>query len=184
MNESLNLWQRLGNTTFTYLEKAPAALFILLITYIVVRMLKRIAIASLRLAKADDTLRSLVLSIVGFVGWVMGISAALNALGLTQISLALGGSVALVAMALASGLSSIAQDLLAGIFLFIDEDFAIGKRVKAAGIEGVVTHLSIRKTKIRDDQGMLHTVPNRTIDGAVYTVVPQSLEDTAENKGA
>lgn len=184
MVEKLAWWQPLSTSTLEYLEKAPNALITLIVTYVVVKLLKRIAVATLRLARADETLRSLILSIVGFVGWVMGISAALNALGLTQISLALGGSVALVAMALASGLSSVAQDLLAGIFLFIDEDFSIGKRVKAAGIEGVVTQLSIRKTKIRDSQGLLHTIPNRTIDGAIYTVIPQIEEDIAKDKGA
>ncbi len=184
MNANMAWWQQLGSSTLDYVDKAPAAIITLIITYVVVRLMKRIAVVTLRLARADMTLRSLILSIVGFAGWIIGIAAALNALGLTQISLALGGSVALVAMALASGLSSIAQDLLAGIFLFSDEDFSIGRQVRAAGIEGVVTQLSIRKTKIRDKDGLVHTVPNRTIDGATYTTLPDVPDKVTAGKSA
>ena len=73
-------------------------------------------------------------------------------------------------MALATGLNSVAQDLLAGIFLLSDEKFTVGIRVKAGGVEGTVEELTIRKTRIRDDNGELHTVPNRNVDSATYII--------------
>ncbi|HHW10318.1 MAG TPA: mechanosensitive ion channel family protein [Firmicutes bacterium] len=170
MEYAFSWWRTMWEQSAVYAARLPAALIIILFTYILVRILKKVSIATLKLTKADPTLRSLVLSTISFAAWVLGTAGALNALGLTQISLALGGSIALVAMALATGLNSIAQDLLAGIFLFSDDDFCIGKRVKAAGIEGEVAALTIRKTKIMDDQGNVHTIPNRTIDGATYTI--------------
>lgn len=174
MESAFSWWHVIVEQTGVYAGRVPAALVVLFITYVVVRLLKRVCVATLRLTKADPTLRSLVLSIISFTGWVLGAAGALNVLGLTQISLALGGSIALVAMALATGLNSIAQDLLAGIFLFSDDDFCIGKRVKAGGIEGEVAALTIRKTKILDDHGNLHTIPNRTVDGAIYTIYSET----------
>jgi len=123
------------------------------------------------LAHLEATAKSLLSSSVSFVGWVIGISATLNALGLTQVSLALGGSVALVAMALATGLNTVSQDLLAGIYLLSDDDFVIGARVRAAGVEGEIIRLSMRKTKVKDKDGLIYAIPNRNIDAATYTIV-------------
>lgn len=157
--------------TADYLGKMPAALITLLMGAVIIKLLQMIVIRAAAIARVDRTLASLLKSIIGFAGWVMTLAAAMAAMGLQQISLALGGSVALVAMALASGLNTITQDLMAGIFLISDEDFRVGYTVKAAGLEGVIEQVTIRKTKIRDAQGLLHAIPNRTIDSATYTVV-------------
>lgn len=157
--------------TASYLGKVPGALITLLATYLIVRLLKKVVGTATQLTRVDPTARSLVMSSVGFIGWVIGIAATMNALGLQQISLALGGSVALVAMALATGLNTVSQDLLAGIYLLADEDFAIGAVVRTTGLEGEIVRLSIRKTKIRDRDGLLHVIPNRNIDAATYSIV-------------
>ena len=90
----------------------------------------------------------MVSSAIGFVGWILIVAAALGVMNLSQLSLAIGGSVALVAMALATGLNNITQDVLAGIFLLLDRRFRLGSRVRAAGVEGTVEALTIRKTLI------------------------------------
>lgn len=155
-----------------YIAKAPAALLTLGIAYLVLKAVKRVVRMAARVARINATVESMLLSAIGFVGWVLAVAAALNVMGLSQLSLALGGSVALVAMALATGLNNVTQDLLAGIFLLADEEFVIGRRVKAGGVEGVVEELTIRKTRIRDLEGNLHTVPNRTIDQGTYVIYP------------
>lgn len=157
--------------TATYIGRIPGALMTLGVTYLLISILKRVVRAATTMAHIDPTVRSLLSSSLSFVGWVVGISATLNALGLTQVSLALGGSVALVAMALATGLNTVSQDLLAGIFLLADEDFAIGAKVRTAGVEGEITSLSMRKTKVLDRDGLLHAIPNRNIDAATYTIL-------------
>lgn len=154
-----------------YIAKAPAALLTLAIAYFVLRGLKRVLRAAMRVARINVTVESMLLSAVGFVGWVLAAAAALNVMGLSQLSLALGGSVALVAMALATGLNTVAQDLLAGIFLLADDDFVIGRRVRAGGVEGVLEELTIRKARIRDSEGNLHTIPNRNIDQGTYVIL-------------
>lgn len=151
--------------------RIPGAIVILLLGWLILFIIKRMIRRVSRISRLDPTLKSLVISVVSFVGWVMVIAATLNALGLQQISLAVGGSVALVAMALATGLNAIPQDLLAGIFLISDDDFRVGYRVKAGGVEGIVERLSVRKTKIRSDDGQLHVIPNRNVDAATYVIL-------------
>ena len=177
---NLSWTNELLQQTVSYVVRIPGAIITLIATYILIRLMKRVLAAAASLAHLETTAKSLISSSVSFVGWVIGISATLNALGLTQVSLALGGSVALVAMALATGLNSVSQDLLAGIYLLSDDDFGIGARVRTAGVEGEIIRLSMRKTKIRDKDGMIHAIPNRNIDAATYTIIAQSPSKTRE----
>lgn len=168
--EGVSVWQSIVVDNISYISRVPSALLTLIVGYFILRGIKGIVGKAASLAKVDPTLRSMVLSTVSFAGWVLIVAAALSAMQLHQLSLALGGSIALVAMALATGLNSVAQDLLAGVFLLSDEKFVVGTRVKAGGVEGVVEELTIRKTRIRDADGQLHTIPNRNVDSATYVI--------------
>lgn len=168
----------------TYVEKLPAALVTLVIAYILIRLAKSAVLKVTALARADRTIQTMFQSVVGFVGWILALAAVLNVMELSQLSLALGGSIALIAMALTTGLNNVAQDLLSGIFLLSDREFATGKWVKAGGVEGRVEELTIRKTRIRDRDGNLHTIPNRNVDGATYVIMPAAADDPPAQEGA
>lgn len=170
--EGLNIWEHMIEGNLRYLTKLPAALVTLAGAIVLLKLARKLVATGARFARVDPSIQSMILSVLNFVGWTLALAAALSVMELNQLSLALGGSVALIAMALATGLNSVAQDLMAGIFLLGEEHFRVGNRVKAGGVEGVVEALSIRKTKIRDDEGRLHTVPNRTIDQSTYVLIP------------
>lgn len=163
-----------------YIARLPTALFTLLVSWVVLRLIQKAVRTAAQLAGLDRAVKTMINSIVGFVGWVLALSAALSVMNLNQLSLALGGSVALVAMALATGLNNVAQDLMAGIFLLSDKRFHVGARVRVSGIEGVVEGVTIRKTFIRSDDGWLHTVPNRNIDSNTYVIFSEG--QAAERK--
>lgn len=174
------LWSQIIGENAVYIARLPAALFTLLVSWVVLRLIQKAIRTAAQLAGLDRAVKTMVLSIVGFVGWVLALSAALSVMNLNQLSLALGGSVALVAMALATGLNNVAQDLMAGIFLLSDKRFHVGARVRVSGVEGVVEGVTIRKTFIRSDDGWLHTVPNRNIDQNTYIIFTES--QAAERK--
>lgn len=167
-----DVWSHFASEAVTYVSKAPTVIIILFATWFLSRIAARIAIGAGRLAKTDPAVVLLVTSSIRFVAWIFGFTAIFNALGLTQIALTLGGTVALVGMSLATGLNTIPQDLLAGIFLITDDDFTVGRTIKSGALEGVLQEVTIRKTKIVDADGKLHVIPNRTIDGAIYTINP------------
>ncbi|NMB12801.1 MAG: mechanosensitive ion channel [Firmicutes bacterium] len=164
------------------LSKLPAAIFTLAIGALVVKALKLIVGRATKMTRIDPTLGTLLQSMASFAGWVFVLAAATASLGMQQVSLALGGSIALVAMALASSVNSVTQDLLAGVFLIADQDFKVGYTVKTGNLEGVVESVTIRKTKIRDAEGVLHTVPNRLIDNATYTLLDNNTENPRESE--
>jgi len=80
-------------------------------------------------------------------------------------SLSIGG--------LALGLA--AQDTLANIFgavsVFIDKPFRIGDRVKIDVVDGTIESIGLRSTRIRNLDGYLVIIPNKTMGSAIITNV-------------
>lgn len=78
-------------------------------------------------------------------------------------SLSIGG--------LAVGLA--AQDTLGNLFgavsVFVDKPFRIGDRVKLDNVDGIVESIGLRSTRVRNLDGHLITVPNKTMGNATIT---------------
>jgi MscS family membrane protein len=89
-------------------------------------------------------------------------------------SLSIGG--------LAVGLA--AQDTLANMFgavaIFVDKPFRIGDDIKIDGAEGVVEAIGLRSTRLRNPDGFLIAVPNKTMGGA--TVVNRSCRPNIQTE--
>jgi MscS family membrane protein len=82
-------------------------------------------------------------------------------------SLSIGG--------LAVGLA--AQDTLANLFgamaVFVDKPFRVGDQIKLDGAEGIVETVGLRSTRIRNSEGHLIAVPNKTMGNATITNITQ-----------
>lgn len=78
-------------------------------------------------------------------------------------SLSIGG--------LALGLA--AQDTVANLFgavaVFVDKPFKVGDRIKLDAIDGTVESIGLRSTRVRNLDGHLITVPNKTMGNATIT---------------
>ena len=103
-------------------------------------------------------------------------------LGLKQVSLGLTVLTALSGAALATGASGSVADILGGIFLVADPGFAIGRRVTAGGVEGIVKGITLRKTILEDDEGNIHVIPNRVVDGGRYVLRRPKAAPAKEGK--
>jgi MscS family membrane protein len=82
-------------------------------------------------------------------------------------SLSIGG--------LAVGLA--AQDTLANVFgavaVFVDKPFRVGDQIKLDGAEGIVETVGLRSTRVRNPEGHLIAVPNKTMGNATITNITQ-----------
>jgi MscS family membrane protein len=80
-------------------------------------------------------------------------------------SLSIGG--------LALGLA--AQDTLANLFgavaIFADKPFRVGDRIKLDAVDGMVEGIGLRSTRVRNLDGHLVTIPNKTMGNATITNV-------------
>lgn len=89
-------------------------------------------------------------------------------------SLSIGG--------LAIGLA--AQDTIANFFgavvVFVDKPFQVGDRIKLPDVDGTVETIGLRSTRVRNVEGFLITVPNKTMGNATITNISRRSNIKAE----
>jgi moderate conductance mechanosensitive channel len=110
------------------------------------------------IAKRFATLRALSGYVVkGFVIAVGGL------LVLEQAGLNVGPAIAglgVVGIALAFGSQAIVRDFFSGILILVENQYSVGDAVDIAGASGVVEEITLRRTVLRDTDGVVHSVPN------------------------
>jgi small conductance mechanosensitive channel len=90
--------------------------------------------------------------------------AALMILG--QLGLDIGPAVAglgVVGIAVGFGAQSLVKDYLNGALILIENQFGKGDVIRAAGVAGAVEDFTLRRTTLRDLDGVVHTIPNGEI---------------------
>lgn len=69
-------------------------------------------------------------------------------------------SVGVVGIAVGFGAQALVRDVVAGLFILLEDQFSVGDTVSAAGVSGTVERMSLRATVLRDVDGTVHFVPN------------------------
>ena len=69
----------------------------------------------------------------------------------------------IVGVAIGFGAQSLVKDYLSGMFILIENQYGRGDVVDIAGITGVVQDVGLRRTVVRDIDGVVHFVPNGEI---------------------
>jgi small-conductance mechanosensitive channel len=79
-----------------------------------------------------------------------------------NITPALAGA-GVVGVAVGLGAQGLIKDLIAGFFIVMENQYRVGDIVNIAGIGGLVEDINLRRTVVRDMNGVVHTVPNSEI---------------------
>ncbi len=103
------------------------------------------------------TLQSLIASVIDFVAFA---AATLASLGQFVPVETLVWIVGLFSAAFGLGARAFISDVLAGLSFIFEDTFAVGEKVEAVGVEGVVEAINLRTTLIRSPTGELYIVPN------------------------
>ncbi len=85
---------------------------------------------------------------------------------LSEFSVAIGPILAglgIVGLAVGFGAQYLIRDLIAGIFVIFENQYRVGDVAKVADIAGTVEKINLRKTVLRDLDGIVHHVPNGEI---------------------
>ena len=95
----------------------------------------------------------------------IGIVAVLLVLGELNINLApLLAGAGVIGIAIGFGAQSLVKDFLAGFFIVMEDQFAVDDVIKVKKISGRVESFTLRRTVIRDLDGVQHHVPNGLIE--------------------
>jgi len=85
---------------------------------------------------------------------------------LDELDINIGPAIAglgVVGIAVGFGAQAFVRDYLNGALILIENQFAKGDIVQIAGVAGTVEDFSLRRTTLRDLDGIVHTVPNGEI---------------------
>ena len=72
-------------------------------------------------------------------------------------------SAGVVGIAIGFGAQSLVKDFLTGIFMILEDQYAVGDFVDTGEAIGTVEEVGLRLTRLRDDQGVIWYVPHGSI---------------------
>jgi small-conductance mechanosensitive channel len=121
-------------------------------------------LSAVELKKRMDTLDALGGRVLQFFIVVIAGLMILRAFGL-DIGPAIAG-LGVVGVAVGFGAQHLVRDYLNGALILIENQFSKGDVIRVAGVSGTVEDFSLRRTTIRDLDGVVHTVPNGEIQVA------------------
>ena len=119
-----------------------------------------------RAQTVGQTLRSLATAVV----WAGALIHVLAILGWDVKPLLAGAGI--LGVALGFGAQTLVRDLIAGYFILIENQFAVGELVEVNGQPSLVEEVSLRSTRLRSFNGYVHYVPN----GEFKTVTNRSRD--------
>ena len=111
--------------------------------------------------KRIDTLGGLATQLITFFIGVIALLMILGTLGL-DIGPAVAG-LGVVGIAIGFGAQSLVRDFFNGALILIENQFSVGDVVRLAGVDGTVEDFTLRRTTVRDLDGIVHTIPNSEI---------------------
>ncbi|RKS77210.1 small conductance mechanosensitive channel [Actinomadura pelletieri DSM 43383] len=119
------------------------------------------AVLNKRRAQRAQTLGSVLRSIASVL--ILG-TAAFSILGSLGLNLApILASASVIGVAVGFGAQNIVKDLLAGLFMLLEDQYGVGDFIDVGSAKGTVEAVTLRVTRMRDVDGVVWYVPNGEI---------------------
>ena len=112
--------------------------------------------------KQAATLGKVMRYVVRVTVWGMAFLIILKEIGV-DIGPILAG-VGVAGLAIGFGAQSLVKDLLAGVFVLVENQYHVGDVIRASGVSGLVERITLRATTLRDLDGRVHVIPNGAFD--------------------
>ncbi|MCK9357199.1 MAG: mechanosensitive ion channel [Dehalococcoidia bacterium] len=116
------------------------------------------------LARRAQTLSSALITIAAIIVLTVAAFMVLQAVGVDVTPLLATAGV--VGIAVGLGAQSLIKDMLGGLFILMEDQYNKGDVVKVAGISGLVEDVTLKRTVLRDLDGIVHSIPNGEITTA------------------
>jgi small-conductance mechanosensitive channel len=118
-------------------------------------------LSAIELKKRMDTLDDLGARVIQSFILVIAALMILGKLGL-DIGPAVAG-LGVIGIAVGFGAQTLVRDYLNGALILVENQFSVGDVVRLAGVTGTVEDFNLRRTTVRDLDGIVHTIPNGEI---------------------
>ncbi len=104
-----------------------------------------------------QTMLPLIRNVLFVTIFIVAVIVALANMGMNVTPLLAGAGV--IGLAIGFGAQSLVADLITGLFIIIEDSLAIDDYVDVGGHLGTVEGLTIRTVRLRDIDGIVHTIP-------------------------
>ena len=72
-------------------------------------------------------------------------------------------SIGIIGLAVSFGAQNLVRDYITGFFILLENQYRVGDVIKISDVGGIVEKITFRVTILRDIEGIVHTIPNGTI---------------------
>ncbi|MDQ1712373.1 MAG: moderate conductance mechanosensitive channel [Frankiaceae bacterium] len=104
------------------------------------------------------TLSGTLVSVTAVVVWTTAFVTVIGQLGVNLGPLLAGAGV--VGLAIGFGAQQLVRDVISGFFVLVEDQYGVGDTVTAGGVSGTVESMTLRLTRLRGDDGVLHHLRN------------------------
>jgi small conductance mechanosensitive channel len=163
-NEQARIWfQEHGLTVFLIVVVAVGAYYLLGVsTKAISRRIQ--ALDDVEDSELDRRTKT-IFRVIHSTGVVVIVGTAIMMI-LTEVGVAITpvlASVGFVGLAFGLGAQTLVKDMIAGLFILIEDQYTVGDVAEIGGITGTVEHMTLRATELRDLYGTVHIIPNGEI---------------------
>jgi len=147
---------------------AVALYFVL--RHLIPRLIKRTVTQRMKgeleeeIKQRSDTMSSLLTKICLGIIVILALVTILPEFGINITALLAGLGV--IGIAVGFGAQTLIRDYLSGIFILLEDQYDVGDVVRVAGIAGLVEEVGLRRTVLRDLDGIVHSISNGEIKTA------------------
>ena len=114
--------------------------------------------------KRSDTLSSVLTKTSLIIIVIFALFTILPEFGINITAMLAGLGV--IGIAVGFGAQSLIRDYLSGLFIILEDPYDVGDVIRVADIAGLVEEVGLRRTILRDLDGIVHSIPNGEIKTA------------------
>lgn len=156
-----NVFSFIGNNYMKIIESIVIVVFIWALNKLIYIVMKSVTIDGSR----AETLGLLITSIIKYTLMILSIFLVLAAWGVQTNALL--ASAGILGLAISFGAQSLIADMLAGLFIIFEHQFAVGDVIEVGEYRGKVIEIGIRTTQIQSLYGEIKIINNSDIRNTI-----------------
>ena len=145
-------------------------ILVLVAAFFVISLTKKLIRRFLSTTGLPPDVQNLLRRIMVYGLWFAVLMYAVRELELEEVFMPLMGASVLVGIAVALAVKDALGDAVAGIFLLVDRHFNIGEEIETLKYKGVIIDVTLRKTRLKIDDGTIVVLPNGKIDSSGWVL--------------
>jgi len=115
--------------------------------------------------KRAETLGRIIVSIGNIIIYAMILFMILNLFGVDIRPIL--AAVGIIGLAIGFGAQSLVKDFVSGLFILVENQYAIGDKVKIGSFEGNIIRITMRSTVLKDEEGKIYYISNGLIKDVI-----------------